>query len=393
MKNVKIIWVSILLMGFLSFIGCGKKMQPMPSEPEVAIINIQPQPQELVTELPGRTSAYRIAEIRPQVNGIIQKRLFTEGADVNCGQVLYQIEPAPFQAAVNNAKASLARSEATLPSIQLRVERYKELLEDKAVSQQEYDDATSALNQAQADIQYWKAMLDTAQINLSYTSVTAPISGRIGKSTVTDGALVTAYQPVALATIQQLNPIYVDVPQSTTEMLRLNRHLRNGKLNKNENQNKVKLFLEDGTEYPLMGTLQFRDITVDQTTASVTYRVVFENPDNILLPGMFMRVLVVEGVQEQAILIPQQAVSRDTKGNPIALIVDEDKKVQPRMLVLDRAIGDQWLVTSGLEAGDRLIVEGIQKVRPGAVVKTVLYKPNKEVVKKTNEAKQTVEGE
>ena len=360
--------------------------------PEVAIIKIQPQKAELTTELPGRTSAYRIAEIRPQVSGLIQKRLFTEGSDVNEGQVLYQIDPAPFEAAVNNVKASLSRAEATLPSIKLRAERYQELLADKAVSQQEYDDVTSSLKQAEAEIQFYKARLDSANIDLSYTKITAPISGRIGRSNITDGAMVTAYQPVALATIQQLDPIYVDVPQSTTEMLRLNRHLRDGKLNKNENQNKVKLFLEDGTEYPLMGALQFRDVTVDQTTASVTYRVVFQNPENILLPGMFTRVVVVEGVQEQAILIPQQSIMRDTKGNPLALIVNEDKAVEPRMLVIDRAIGNQWLVTSGLEIGDRLIVEGLQKVRPGAVVKTVLFKPNKEVVK-TNEVKHTVEGE
>jgi membrane fusion protein (multidrug efflux system) len=380
------------MIGGLSLTGCKGKQQPMMPQPEVAIIKIQPQKAVLTTELPGRTAAYRIAEIRPQVSGLILKRLFTEGSDVNEGQVLYQIDPAPFEAAVNNVKASLSRAEATLPSIKLRAERYQELLADKAVSQQEYDDVTSSLKQAEAEIQFYKARLDSANIDLGYTKITAPISGRIGRSNVTDGAMVTAYQQVALATIQQLNPIYVDVPQSTTEMLRLNRHLKDGKLNKNENQNKVKLFLEDGTEYPLMGALQFRDVTVDQTTSSVIYRVVFENPENILLPGMFMRVVVVEGVQEQAILVPQQAIMRDTKGNPLALIVNEDKAVEPRMLVLDRAIGDQWLVTSGLEIGDRLIAEGIQKVRPGAVVKTVLYKPNKEVVK-TNEAKQTVEGE
>ncbi|HAL45126.1 MAG: efflux transporter periplasmic adaptor subunit [Planctomycetes bacterium GWF2_42_9] len=384
--------LSIVIISWCSLSGCKGKPQMMMPTPEVAIIKIQPQKAELTTELPGRTSAYRIAEIRPQVSGLIQKRLFTEGSDVNEGQVLYQIDPAPFEAAVNNVKASLSRAEATLPSIKLRAERYQELLADKAVSQQEYDDVTSSLKQAEAEIQFYKARLDSANIDLSYTKITAPISGRIGRSNITDGAMVTAYQPVALATIQQLDPIYVDVPQSTTEMLRLNRHLRDGKLNKNENQNKVKLFLEDGTEYPLMGALQFRDVTVDQTTASVTYRVVFQNPENILLPGMFTRVVVVEGVQEQAILIPQQSIMRDTKGNPLALIVNEDKAVEPRMLVIDRAIGNQWLVTSGLEIGDRLIVEGLQKVRPGAVVKTVLFKPNKEVVK-TNEVKHTVEGE
>jgi membrane fusion protein (multidrug efflux system) len=244
------------------------------------------------------------------------------------------------------------------------------LLTDKAVSQQDYDDAASALNQAQADIQYWKAMVETALINLGYTRVTAPISGRIGKSNVTDGALVTAYQPIALSTIQQLDPIYVDVPQSTTELLRLNRRLEDSHFNQNgTNQKNVKLIMEDGITYPLEGTLQFRDVTVDPTTGSVILRIVFPNPEGVLLPGMFVRTVVEEGVQEQAILIPQQAVSRDMKGNPVALIVDTNEKVQQRMLTLDRAIGDQWLVSSGLASGDRVIIEGIQKVRPGTAVK------------------------
>jgi membrane fusion protein, multidrug efflux system len=357
----------------LSLAGCGRQ-RPSPQLPEVAAVTVQPQKATLTTELPGRTSAYLIAEIRPQVNGLIQKRLFTEGSDVNAGQVLYQIDPAPFQAAVDNAKASLSRAEASLPSIRSRAERYKELLVDKAVSQQEYDDATSSFNQVEAEIQYWKAMVETANINLGYTSVTAPISGRIGKSTVTDGALVIAYQPVSLATIQQLNPIYVDVPQSTTEMLRLNRRLKDGSLNQNEmSMKKVKLFLEDGVAYPLEGKLQFRDVTVDPTTGSVILRIVFPNPEGILLPGMFARAVIEEGVQEQAILIPQQAVSRDLRGNPTAMIVDMDNKVQARMLTLDHAIGDQWLVSSGLAFGDRVIVEGIQKVRPGTPVKAVPF--------------------
>ncbi len=366
-KIIAVLLSTVLLCGFL-LTGC-RRQPPLPPAPEVTAVTVQPQQVVLTTELPGRTSAYLVAEIRPQVNGIIQKRLFTEGSDVNTGQVLYQIDPAPFQAALDNAKAALNRSEAILPSIRIRTERYKELLTDKAVSQQDYDDAASTLNQAQADIQFWKAMVETAQINLGYTRVTAPISGRIGKSNVTDGALVTAYQPITLATIQQLDPIYVDVPQSTTELLRLNRRMEGGHFNQNgTNQKQVKLLMEDGTVYPLEGTLQFRDVTVDPTTGSVTLRIVFPNPEGVLLPGMFVRVVVQEGVQEQAILIPQQAVSRDAKGNPIALIVDAESKVQPRMLTLDRAIGDQWLVLSGLAPGDRVIVEGIQKVRPGVIV-------------------------
>ncbi len=378
-KQITIIFLGVVMSGSLLLSGCKAKQQMAMPMPEVAVIKVHTQPIVLTTELPGRTSAYRIAEIRPQVSGIIQKRLFTEGSDVNEGQVLYQIEPAPFQAAVNNAKASLARAEASLPSIKSRVERYKELLVAKAVSQQEFDDATSSQNQIEAEIQYYKAALDTANINLSYTKITAPISGRIGRSSITDGAMVTGYQAVALATIQQLNPIYVDVPQSTTEMLRLNRHLKTGMLDQNEaSKNAVKLFLEDGTPYPLAGTLQFRDITVDPTTASVILRVVFPNPESELLPGMFMRAVVEEGVQEKAILISQQAILRDVKGNPMAYVVNEDKEVEVRMLSIDRAIGNQWLVTSGLEVGDRLVVEGIQKVRPGATVKVATYKSGKD---------------
>jgi membrane fusion protein (multidrug efflux system) len=329
----------------------------------------------LTTELPGRTSAYRVAEIRPQVNGLIQKRLFKEGSNVKAGQALYQIDSAPFQAAFDNAKAALGRSEANLSAIRLRAKRFEELLADKAVSQQDYDDAAAALKQTEADIEYWKAMVETARINLGYTRITAPISGRIGKSGVTDGAIVTAYQPVALATIQQLDPIYVDVSQSTTELQRLRHSLEHGRLDQNgKNQKKVKLILEDAAAYPLQGTLQFRDVTVDPTTGSVILRVVFPNPKGILLPGMFVRAVVKEGVDEQAILIPQQAVSRDPKGNPLTLVVDAEGKVERRILTLDRAIGDKWLVSSGLAAGDRVIVEGMLRVRPGTAVKEVPFK-------------------
>lgn len=346
--------------------------QPGPHVPEVAVVDIQPQRVELTTELPGRTSAYRIAEIRPQVNGIIQKRLFREGSDVKAGQLLYQIDPAPFQVAHDSAKASLGKAQANLPSIKLRVERYKELLVDKAVSQQEYDDAAAVMEQARADIEYWKAAVGAARINLGYTRVTAPISGRIGRSTVTDGALVTAYQPTALATIQQLDPIYVDVAQSSAELLRLKRNFETGQLSANEgNGRKVRLVLEDGTPYPMEGRLQFRDVTVDPTTGSYTLRIVVPNPENLLLPGMFVRAVVQEGVAEQAILVPQQGVSRTPKGDPVALVVDGSGTVQQRMLTLNRAIGDKWLISSGLAAGERVVVEGMLNVRPGVVVRVV----------------------
>jgi membrane fusion protein (multidrug efflux system) len=367
-----------ILTGILILGGCGQQTTtggpPQGGPPEVAVVTIQPKRLVITTELSGRTSANLVAEVRPQVGGIIQKRLFEEGSDVKVGQVLLRIDAAPFQAALDNAKAAFSRSEANLSAIRLRADRLRELLVDKAVSQQDFDDAAAALKQTEADIQYYKATVETARINLGYTSVTAPISGRIGRSNVTEGALVTAYQPAALATIQQLDPMYVDVPQSTAELLRLRRRLEEGRLNHNgEIRDKVRLILDDDAKYPLEGALQFRDVTVDPTTGSVILRVVFPNPKGVLLPGMFVRTVVEEGVNARAILIPQQAVSRNPKGNPVALIVDAEGKVQQRMLTLDRAIGDAWLVSSGLASGDRVIVEGMQKVKPGASVKVVVF--------------------
>ena len=331
-----------LFLGLL-LTGCPqqKETPPPPPPPEVATVTARPQEVLLTTELPGRTSPYRVAEIRPRVNGLIEKRLFTEGADVSAGDVLYEIEPASFQAALRNAGAALRKSEANLPAIRARVARYEELLQDKAVSRQEYDDAAAALKQAEADIVYWEATVETARINLAYTRITAPISGRIGRSQVTEGAIVTAYQPLALATIQQLDPIYVDVAQSTSELLHLKRRLASGVLNPNgEQQKTVKLILEDGHAYPLEGVLQFREVTVDPSTGSVILRAVFPNPEGVLLPHMFVRAVMQEGLDPQALLIPQQAVARDPKGNPLAMIVDADQKVAQRMLTVDRAIGE-----------------------------------------------------
>lgn len=371
-------WNLILmaLLGGLLLGGCNRQQQSAsPPVPEVATVTIQSKQLVLTTELPGRTSPHRVAEIRPQVNGIIQKRLFTEGADVKVGDVLYQIDPAPFQAALDSAKAALAKSQANLTVTRLKFDRYKGLLAEKAVSQQDYDDKEAALKQAEADIEYCKAAVETARINLDYTRVTCPISGRIGKSNVTDGALVTAYQALALATIQQLDPIYVDVPQSTTELLRLRRRLAEGRFNQDgTNQDKVKLNLADGAAYPQEGTLQFRDVTVDPTTGSVILRVVVPNPEGVLLPGMFVRAVVEEGTAEQAILVPQQGVSRTPKGDPFALVVSNAGTVEQRMIGLGRAIGDKWLVSSGLSAGERVIVEGTLNVRPGSTVKAVSLK-------------------
>lgn len=363
--------VMILVVGLMAG-ACGKKKQAAPQVvPEVATVTVEPQRIELTTELPGRTAAFRTAEIRPQVNGIIQKRLFQEGSNVSAGQVLYQVDPATFLAALNNANASLSRAEANLPAIRSRVDRYKELLDSKAVSRQDYDDAAAALKQAEAEVEYSKATLENARINLGYTKVTAPISGRIGKSEVTDGALVTAHQPLALATIQQLDPIYVDVPQSTSELLALRGRMKEGRLQSGANQKSVRLILEDGTEYSKEGTLQFQDVTVDPSTGSVMLRIVVPNPQGVLLPGMFVRAVVKEGENRNAILVPQQAVSRDPKGNPSAWVVDAAGKVEQRPLALDRAVGARWLVAKGLATGDNVVVEGMQKVRPGASVKVV----------------------
>lgn len=367
------ITVAIIFAAGFIVSGCGKQNTGGPPPiPEVAFIVIKTEPVVTTTELTGRTSANLIAEVRPQISGIIQERLFTEGANVKAGQMLFKIDPALYWSALDNAKAALARSEANLPAIQLKVNRLRELLIDKAVSQQDYDDASAALKQVQADIQYGKATVETARINLKYTTITAPIAGRIGRSTITKGALVTAHQPIALATIQKMDPMYVDVTQSTADILRLRRQLQEGQLDQNgKDQQKVKLLLDDGTEYPLKGELKFRDVTVDPTTGSVILRIVFPNPKDILMPGMFVRAVVQEGIHKKAVLVPQQAVSRDPKGNPVTLIVDKSGFVQQKQLTLDRAIGSEWLVTSGLEPGDRVIVEGLLKVKPGIPVKAV----------------------
>jgi membrane fusion protein (multidrug efflux system) len=355
--------------------GCGKKKGDGPGAPEVAIAVLEYEKVPIVTELPGRVSAFLIAEVRPQVTGIIKKRLFTEGSDVKAGQALYEIDPAPYQAAFDNASASLARAEANLPPVRAKAQRYKELVAIKAVSQQEFDDVTGAHLQAEADVKYWKAAVETARINLGYTRVTAPISGRIGKSSVTVGALATANQPAAFTSIQQLDPVYVDATQSSANLLKLQRAVASGQVNsKGPGQTKVKLVLEDGTPYSQEGTLKFSDVTVDPSTGSFILRMVFPNPRATLLPGMYARALVQEGVAEQAILAPQQGVARDPKGNAYVLLVDAKNTVELRMITTERAIGDKWLVSSGLKSGDRMIVEGLQKVRPGVPVKTVPFK-------------------
>ncbi|MGO8988135.1 MAG: efflux RND transporter periplasmic adaptor subunit [bacterium] len=374
-ERVKMIVVSIALLAGLIPCGCSSQQAaPKPGFPEVAVVTVNPERVVLTTELPGRTSAYFVAEIRPQVNGIVQERLFNEGSDVKAGSVLYRIDPAPYQAAYDNAVAALARSEANLPPIRLKAERYRQLIVLKAISQQDFDNADAALKQAEADIDYSKAAVESARINLAYTRITAPISGRIGKSNVTVGALATAYQGSPFATIQQLDPIYIDATESSANLLQLKRNIAAGRIKgAGPDQARVRLLLEDGTPYPQEGTLKFSEVTVDPSTGSFILRMVFPNLKHTLLPGMYVRAVVQEGVVDRAILVPQQGVSRDPKGNPVALIVDSSGKVEQRMITVARAMGDRWLVSEGLNPGDHLIVEGSQKVRPGASVKVVPF--------------------
>lgn len=338
--------------------ACNAKKGPPPPPPPAAVkvVTLAPQSVSITTDLPGRMVPYRVADIRPQVSGVILKRMFVEGTDVKEGQQLYQIDPALYQAAYDSAAA-------TAESARLQAERYKPLAEANAVSKQDYDNAVATAAQN-------KASAETAHINLVYTRLLSPISGRIGRSSVTEGALVTANQATALATVQQLDPIYVDVTQPSAVLLRLKRELAAGQLvQAGANQAEVHLILEDGSTYKPVGKMQFAEVQVDQTTGSVTLRALFPNPDKLLLPGMFVREQIEEGSRTDALLVPQGAVTHNQKGDPTALVVNGENKVELHTLVTERAIGDKWLVTDGLKAGDRVIVEGLQFAKPGSEVK------------------------
>lgn len=371
-KNM--VFITGILVAGLSLTGCSKPKPaaPPPGPPEVGIITIKPDKISLTSELSGRTVPQQIAEVRPQVSGIIQKRLFTEGSDVKAGQILYQIDSAVFEAAYASAKASQARVEASLASLRLTEGRYRDLVKIKAVSQQDYDIASAQLKQAEAELAAAKAAVETARINVDYSKVSAPISGRIGRSSVTSGALVAAGQPAALATIQQLDSMYVDVTQSAADLLKLRQNFVSGVMKKS-NSARVKLLLEDGSTYPVPGTLKFSEVTVDPSTGSVTMRAVFPNPKQLLLPGMFVRAILEEGVQENAIIVPQRGVTRNPKGDAVVMVVGAEEKAEPRPIKVVRTVGDSWLVSDGLKAGDRVILEGLQKARPGTVVKAVPF--------------------
>ena len=357
----------------LALAACGQKQSAPPQQtPEVGVITVQPTAVPVLTELPGRTSAFLVAQVRARVDGIVQRREFTEGSEVKAGQRLYKIDPAPYLASLNSAKAALAKAEANLASTTAQANRYKVLVAANAVSKQDYDNAVAAQGQAAADVASAKASVETAQINLGYTDVVAPISGRTGVSQVTPGAYVQASQATLMDTIQRIDTVYVDLTQSSLDGLKLRREMQEGRLKTSgEGAAKVTLILEDGRPYPLPGKLQFSDVTVDQATGSVTIRAVFPNPDRVLLPGMFVRARIEEGVNETAMLVPQIGVTHDQKGAAVALVVAADNKVVPHVLDTGGMRGADWIVNRGLQPGDRVIVQGTEKVRPGMTVKAV----------------------
>lgn len=369
----------------LAIAGCSRGGEPaaqgpaaQPPAPQVGVVEVAPSDVTLSTELPGRTTPFLIAEVRPQVGGIIRERSFDEGRDVKAGEVLYQIDPATYRVAHEAARATLAKADANLASARVTSSRLDQLVQRNAVSKQQRDDAAAAVKQAEADVARAKADLEGARINLAYTKVTSPINGRIGRSTVTPGALVTASQAQALAVVQQLDPIYVDVTRSTVDLLRMRGDLASGRLSTVDGSKaKVRLLLEDGNTYASGGTLEFADVTVDPNTGSVTLRAVFPNPDQVLLPGMYVRAVLEEGVRENAIVVPQRGVTRDARGQATALVLNGEGVVEQRKVTTERAVGNQWLISDGLAAGDRLIVEGLQRVRPGAQASVLPADPAK----------------
>jgi membrane fusion protein (multidrug efflux system) len=369
MRHAALLSVALVVLG-----GCVQaKQQPLlPTAPEVTVVTVHKEPVPVTTDLPGRTSAYLVAQVRARVDGIVQKREFKEGADVRAGQRLYQIDPAPYRAALDSALAALQKAQASVTAMNAQAERYKILIGGNGVSRQEYDNAIAAQAQAAADVASSEAAVRTARINLGYTDVVSPISGRIGPSQVTQGAYVQASAATPMATVQQIDPVYVDLNQSSVEGLQLRRDVANGRLNLNgPDQAKVTLLLEDGTQYPESGTLQFTDITVDPSTGSVTVRAIFPNPHQMLLPGMFVRARIDQGVDDTAMLVPQVGVTHNSQGQATALVVGPDNKVATRIIQTTRTLGDQWVVQGGLNEGERVIVAGVQKAQPGMTVRAM----------------------
>lgn len=351
----------------LSACGGGEPEAPQGGPGQVTVTTLKTEQVGLTRELPGRTQAFLVAEVRPQVNGIVARRLFTEGGVVKAGQALYQLDDASYRAQANTARAQLARAEATAHAARLSARRIGELAKIDAVSQQDLENAVAAQQQADADVGAARASLDAANVTLGYARITAPISGRIGKSTVTQGALVNAGQAEALATVQQLDPIYVDLSQSSAELLQLRRELAAGRLQDNQ-QLPVSILLEDGSTFDHKGTLEFSEVSVDPGTGSFGLRVKVDNPEGVLMPGMYVRAVIGGGVRNDALLVPMQGIARDPKGDTTAMVVGKDGKVEVRPVKVSRALGDKWLVEDGLKAGDKVIVEGLQKISPGMPV-------------------------
>nr|WP_311770352.1 efflux RND transporter periplasmic adaptor subunit [Sphingomonas endophytica] len=353
-----------------------QQQQAQAGPPQVSVVTVQPQSVTLTSTLPGRTTAFETSEVRPQVNGLVTARLFTEGDLVRAGQPLYRIDSQPYQAQVASARAAVARARAAIASSAALQRRYGELVKINAIARQDYENAVTTAAQAQADVAAQQAALRSAQIDLARTTIRAPISGRIGRSVTTTGALVSAAQTNPLTTIQRLDPIYVDVSQSSADLLKLRQQIAAGDLSRGGTAARVRLRLEDGSVYPIEGKLQFADVSVDPNTGTQTIRALFPNPKGLLLPGMYVRAELVEGTKSNAILVPQRAVTRDERGNPTALVVGADGKLQPRQLTAPRTIGENWLVTAGLNPGDKVVMEGAMMLRPGMPVKAVPYNPN-----------------
>ncbi|KQS77094.1 hemolysin D [Rhizobium sp. Leaf384] len=374
-SHIRLVLPAMVFGALLALAGCNEKTEQKPAnapaaKPEVSVMSLHPTSVAITALLPGRTAASLIAEVRPQVGGIVRKRNFQEGGSVKEGDVLYEIDPATYQAAYDSAVAAVAKANGAVPSAQAKVERYRGLSRSDAVSQQDLDEAQGALAQANADVASAKAALETARINLDYTKIRAPIGGRVGASTVTVGALVTADQTTSLTTIRQIDPINVDVTQSSANLLKLRRAIEDGRLKTTGANVSVKLKLEDGSDYDQTGRIEFLDAAVEETTGSVTVRAEFPNPEQLLLPGVYVRAMIQEGIRQNSYLVPQRAVSRNTKGDATAKFVMPDGKVEERVLKVDRSIGNSWLVADGIKDGERVVVEGYQRVRAGQEVTT-----------------------
>lgn len=366
--------ISMLVLPFL-LVGCGASEQRKEAPPEVGVATLKSETAILTSELPGRIAAVETSEVRPQINGVIRKRLFEEGAMVRAGEILYEIEDAPYRAAVASARGGLAKAEAAINATRLQAERYRELVDINAVSRQEADNAEASAQQAHADVTAQRAAVQTAEINLGFTHIRAPIGGRIGRSQFTRGALVQTGQAEPLATIQRTDTVYVDVTQSAAELLDLRKAMAAGGLSRDSESARVNLLLPNGDTYPIEGRLQFSEVTVNPSSGAVTLRATFPNPDGVLLPGMYVQARLVDGVRREAILAPQQGIARDPRGRATALVVNAQNKVEQRVVTTDRAIGNRWVVTSGLKAGDRLIIDGRQRATPGAVVAPKPWQP------------------